>query len=309
MFDRSSGDSPRDQAQRPIRLALVVLGGLVAGLILAASIVGAHHFQDGTMGSGQDAHAYWLALRGAPYVATAGEYGAYLYSPSFLQALSPMLALAWPQFLALWTALLLGALLALCGPVLFAVALPLAFFEIWGGNIHLLLALAIVIGFRHPASWAFVLLTKVTPGIGLIWFAVRREWRHLGVAGGATALVIGLSLAFDPNVWRSWVDLLAGQASSSPPTGSIGIPIGIRLPIAAVVIAYAAAYNRRWLVPFGVFLAMPVMWWGGISILLASLALERDNLERRLLQAVADLRVATGRPSVAQPQWVPEPEG
>jgi len=36
--------------------------------------------------------------------------------------------------------------------VLLIVALPVAFFEIWGGNIHLLLALAIVVasaGLRH----------------------------------------------------------------------------------------------------------------------------------------------------------------
>ena len=60
-------------------------------------------------------------------------------------------------------------------------------FEFYLGNVHLLLALAIVLGFRWPAAWAFVLLTKITPGIGLLWFAVRREWRSLAIALGATA--------------------------------------------------------------------------------------------------------------------------
>jgi hypothetical protein len=304
-----------DPAHRPVRLALVVLGGLVAGLVLAATIVGAHHFQNGTLGPGQDAHAYWLALRGAsyvPYAATPGEYGAYLYSPAFLQTLSPVLAFAWPQFLSLWTALLLGALLVLCGPFLFVLALPVAFFEIWGGNIHLLLALAIVVGFRHPASWAFVLLTKVTPGVGLIWFGVRREWRHLAIAGAATTLVIGLSLAIDRHAWQGWLDLLSAQAPSAPPRGSIAIPIGLRLPVAASIIVFAAAYDRRWLVPVGVFLAMPVLWWGGVSILMASVALERQSIERQLLEVIARLRTArsTERPVArrAAPQWVPEPE-
>ena len=59
--------------------------------------------------------------------------------------------------------------------------------EIAGGNISLLLALAIVAGFSRPWTWAFVILTKITPGIGLLWFALRREWRSLAIALGATA--------------------------------------------------------------------------------------------------------------------------
>ena len=65
--------------------------------------------------------------------------------------------------------------------------------EILIGNIHLLLAAAIVLGFRWPGTWAFVLLTKVTPGVGLLWFAVRREWRSLGIALGATAAIVAVS--------------------------------------------------------------------------------------------------------------------
>ena len=63
--------------------------------------------------------------------------------------------------------------------------------EIAGGNISLLLAVAIVWGFRWPWTWAFVLLTKITPGVGLLWFALRREWRQLAIALGATAAVAG----------------------------------------------------------------------------------------------------------------------
>ena len=42
--------------------------------------------------------------------------------------------------------MMMGVLLVLTGPVLFALVLPIAFFELWGGNIHLLLALTIVLG-------------------------------------------------------------------------------------------------------------------------------------------------------------------
>ena len=31
-----------------------------------------------------------------------------------------------------------------------------------------------------------MLFTKITPAVGLVWHAVRREWRSLGVAAGVT---------------------------------------------------------------------------------------------------------------------------
>jgi len=274
------------QAQRPIRLVLIVIGGIAAGVILAASMVGAQDFQLGGMGPGQDSHAYWLASRDMRYEAPAGTFGAYLYSPAFVQILSPILGVGWPQFVGLWTAMLIGALLKLSGPVLFAVALPLTFFELWGGNIHLLLALSIVVGFRHPSAWAFVLLTKVTPGVGLLWFAARREWTKLGMAIGATAAVFGLSWLVDPGAWQGWADLLLRQAGSAPPPGSIAIPLALRVPIAAIVIVYAAKHDQRWLLPVGVLLAMPVLWWGSLSILIASVGLEKPRLERALTTAL-----------------------
>ena len=72
----------------------------------------------------------------------------------------------------------------LTGPRLLAAGLlfPFTAMEVAGGNVSLLLAVAIVVGFRWPAAWALVLLTKITPGIGLLWFAVRREWRSLAWA-------------------------------------------------------------------------------------------------------------------------------
>jgi hypothetical protein len=301
-----------DLAQRPVRLALVVLGGTAAGILLGAAMVAALHFDMGGMGAGQDAYAYWHAVRGTMYGADPGNYGAYLYSPAFAQILSPILSLDWPVFMAIWTAVLIGILLVLAGPLIFVLMLPIAFFEIWGGNIHLLLALAIVIGFRHPAAWSFVLLTKVTPGVGLLWFAVRKEWRHLAVALGATVAVLAVSWLIDPQAWRSWLHLLTRQVGAEGyANGSIPIPLGLRLPLAAVIVVFAAATDRKWLVPVGALVAMPVLWWGGLSVLIGSVALERRRLEPavmraidRALQPLRELRGA--HPATAK--WAPEPE-
>jgi len=58
----------------------------------------------GSLDAGQDAFAYWQATHTAtPYGADAGSWGAYLYSPAFLQILSPILALPWPIFFGIWT--------------------------------------------------------------------------------------------------------------------------------------------------------------------------------------------------------------
>ena len=92
--------------------------------------------------------------------------------------------------------------------------LPPVFIELAMGNIHAFIAVAIVLGFRWPAAWAFVLLTKVTPGVGLLWFAVRREWRNLAIALGATAAIVAVSFVIAPALWAEWLDVLAGRSGA-----------------------------------------------------------------------------------------------
>ncbi|MBA3778977.1 MAG: DUF2029 domain-containing protein [Chloroflexi bacterium] len=80
----------------------------------------------------------------------------------------------------------------------FLVVLPLLFLEYVFGNINAFLGVVAVLSFRYPVLWAVPLLTKVTPGVGLIWFVVRREWRNLAIALGATALIAGISFLAAP---------------------------------------------------------------------------------------------------------------
>jgi hypothetical protein len=130
------------------------------------------------------------------------------------------------------------------------------------------LAAAIAAGFRYPATWAFVLLTKVTPGIGLLWFAVRREWRSVGIALAATILIAALSIALAPRLWFEWFDYLR---SSQQPTAMTALPIPLlwRLPFAIALVIWGARTNRRWTVPLAAWLALPVLWIGSPVMLLA----------------------------------------
>ena len=117
-----------------------------------------------------------------------------------------------------WTAILIAAVYWLTGPDLFLLGLAVGAMEIAGGNITLLLAVAIVAGFTRPWTWAFVILTKITPGVALIWFALRREWRALSIALGVTASrAARVRSSLLPGQWRAWVELLiANQGKGGP---------------------------------------------------------------------------------------------
>lgn len=250
----------------------------------------AEPFDPDGLGPGQDARAYWAAPLAAPYEpGSVGHESAYLYSPAFLQVLAPLRALSWPLFLCLWTVLLLLVLRWLSGPLLFAPLIVLTFPELWGGNITILLAATIVAGFVRPGVWAFALLTKVTPSLGLVWFVVRREWRALAEVALTTLAIVAVSWLVAPGLWGSWLDLLASSTGSSTVPGSLPVPLLVRLPVAAVVIAWAALRDRRWLLPVGVLLAMPVIWWGGFALLAASVALERPRIEAALAARMGSL--------------------
>jgi len=244
-------------------------------------------------GTGQDARCYYQASLADPYLHSSwNDPIAYVYSPAFLQLVSPLTALPWQAFMAVWTAVLLGAVRFLTGPRLLAAGLlfPFTAMEVAGGNISLLLAAAIVLGFRWPASWALILLTKITPGIGLLWFAVRHEWRSLAVALGATLAIAAVSAAVMPAAWRQWLDVIIANAGKGGTWASVPLPLWIRLPGAVALVVWGARTDRRWTVPVASMLALPALWYGGISMLLAVIPLLERRGETAPATASAHLR-------------------
>jgi hypothetical protein len=235
-------------------------------------------------GTGQDARCYYQATLADPYLHSSwNDPIAYVYSPAFLQLVSPLTALPWQAFMAVWTALLIGAVRFLTGPRLLAAGLlfPFTAMEVAGGNVSLLLAAAIVLGFRWPAAWALVLLTKITPGIGLLWFAVRGEWRSLAIAIGATAAIAAVSYLTIADAWPRWFEVIVANAGKGGTWASVPIPLWIRLPAAIALVVWGARTDRRWTVPVASMLALPALWYGGISMLLGVIPLLRDRPEQR----------------------------
>jgi hypothetical protein len=266
-------------AKRP----LIPAGGLVVAVTLWLAIVLFSVFDQTVLHFMQDAYAYWVVPAADPYHhAIVGAPGAYLYSPAFLQLLTPLRVLPWPAFVGVWAAILLGAAAYLGGPRLLVLAVALSAPEIGGGNITLLLAVAIVLGFRWPWTWAFVLLSKLTPGVGLLWFAVRRQWAELFVASLATALIVVLSFAIAPGLWLDWIAVLDRNAGATGTSAAIQIPLAVRFPVAIAAIVWAARGDRRWALPIGCLLAMPVIWYGSLTFLLASVALLPESAVDRV---------------------------
>jgi glycosyl transferase family 87 len=282
------------------RVRALLDGAVIAGLLFFGYLFLIVAPQVQTVGF--DALSYYLYSIDNPYWLTHGTMGSFVYSPIAARLFQLDSLLPFWQFLWLWLALLLGTLAWLGGRRrwLWLLAFPPVALELYHGNVHLLIAAAIALGFRYPVAWVFVLVTKVTPGIGLLWFAVRREWRSLGIALGATAALVAVSLAIDFRLWQEWLErdlLVSFQAPPSQP--QLAIPLLLRLPAAAAIVIWGARTDRKWTVPLAAAIAMPVLWISAFAVLAALPALDRPELAERSRAGRPAPEVLTHRSSAA----------
>ena len=231
-----------------------------------------------------DAHAYWAVNLADPYSRPIATLDAFTYPPPAAMFFSVLGNLPWPVFQAGWTILIGLALLWMAGPwsLLFLALLPVSS-DLYLGNIHLLLAAAIVASFRWPALWAIPLLTKPSCGVGLLWFLARGEWRRLAVALGTTAAIAVVSAIIAPSLWPAWISYVL-DTGISPNVGTaawVPIPLLIRLPLAVVLVVWGARTDRAWTVPIASMLALPVLWMVGLSMIVGALAVGRWPESRR----------------------------
>ena len=255
-------------------------GLVVLGVVAAAAMWWLYTFGD--LGRPVDVRYYWAAdpshLYPHPELA---EHNGYNYAPVFEYVVGWGRALPFEAFVAIWRAVLLLAVVYLAGPLTLPVLLfvPVAS-EVNAGNIQLLLALAVVVGFRHPAAWAFVLLTKVTPGIGLLWFVVRREWRALRIVATVTAALVLVSLITHGSQWPAYLSLIA--SGGAPGVAPYYLPLWVRLPPAIAIVVIGARLGWRWTVVVGATLALPVFYIISWSMLVGVLPFVREAAGRWL---------------------------
>jgi hypothetical protein len=210
-----------------------------------------------------DAAVYWAVEWPPDYSPSNVRTASYQYSPAFAFWVQPLKLLPWPLFFTLVVGLEVMALAYLIGApfalLLIFVRAPIIWEELGVGNLNLIIAALLVLGMTRSWPWAFGLLTKVTPGFGLIWHVVRREWRLLGMALFVTLAVALPSAVLSPKSWADWFTLLrssVGPAEAFYPSA----PLILRWPLVVALLVWAARSNKPWLVPIAVAIAVPVNW-------------------------------------------------
>jgi hypothetical protein len=247
--------------RRQLGLDALWVAALMVSVAVAACFF-ASYLRSGHLGG--DARAYWLSGHtDALYNRQPKQWGAYLYSPAFAEAVRPLTLLPLGVFCVGWIAAEAAVYAWLLAPL--GRWAPVAFLwctsELCWGNVYAWFALVTVIGFRRPWAWAFPALTKIVPAQGILWFAVRREWRSLGIALGSTLAVAAVSFAIAPHLWVEWYHFLR---SASP-----GPFAAVRFAGACGVTVLGALTGRRWLLAPAMALACPVF---NVSFAVAVLA-------------------------------------
>ena len=221
-------------------------------------------------GHGYDFYAYWSIDPAHPYVMTE-NFGAFHYPPPFVWLFAPLRLVSFETGYLVWTAFNVGALIWLTRRWALAWLLfPPVTTEIFHGNIHLLIAAALVLGFRFTAAWTLVALAKITTSIIGLWPLLRGEWRAAAVLAATVAVISVPSLIVAPGLWAEWISHLFTRSAQPIHWGAeIGIPLLIRLVAALVLILWGSRRDRRWVLAPVVALAMPILWVHGLAVLAA----------------------------------------
>jgi hypothetical protein len=231
-------------------------------------------------GAGYDFFAYWSVNPADPYSIKEG-FGAFHYAPPLVWLVGPLKLVPWPAAYWLWFGLLFLVLVWLARDWALAwLAFPPVVLELYHGNIHLLIGAALVLMLRRPPAFLFLALSKVSPGIVALWWLVRREWRPLAIALGASAAVIALSFALAPALWWEYLTHISSEANHAP--NLIPIPLALRLPFAAAIAVLAARLDRPWLLAPAIVLALPLLWIHGFAALVAITPLVRMERAARV---------------------------
>jgi Glycosyltransferase family 87 len=242
--------------------------GLLMGILQAA----------GYLPLPYDSRAYFTADLGHLYPANWAlahyEGSGYLYPPPLAMALEPLRLLGWQAFQIAWTTLLFGAIWVMAGrwawlvvaagfvgaavPAAHILSAPLGTALV--GNVQVLIGASCVLAFRWPQVWALPLLTKIGPGIGILWHLVRREWAAAAAALSVSAVVAIASFLVAPNAWFAFAHFVLTNNLQDSPLPVVPISWPARLAMSAGLIAWAARRDARWALPLAVGWAVPALY-------------------------------------------------
>ncbi len=259
-------------------LRLLAVGLSVVGYLLCAEALLGHGIMLAGGQGGGDVFAYWTAGNRLDqgqsiYGAAVGGYAAYLYPPILAQAFMPLSHLPFPLVVWLWRAVELGCLRLAVGSWLkvgLALLLwPPAISELDAGNVHLLIAGAVGLAIAgRPQALIPVALTKFA-SLAAVPMVLRRNPRAL-VPGIAAAAVIGLvSFAAAPQLWWDYASFATQIGTMDSGWYNLGaaVPLWLRLAAAGGAAVWSLRQPRA--AALAATLALPVLWFHGLSVLVA----------------------------------------
>jgi hypothetical protein len=267
---------------------LVAAAAVGASLLLVVALA--------RWGAPSDEHAYWLAARrlleGEPLydpAVTIVTPFAYLYPPPLAQVLVPVAAIvpSW-LFSVAWTVLMGASLFWLAGRdvlrTLALIAFPPVAVEFWFRNVHLFLAVLIVLGLRRSATaFAVGVAIKISPGLGIPYVALRGRWRDAAIACLVGLAILAVSVALSPTAWLAYLDF-AMSIDPLQQSSFVAIPFPVRAAAGAVLALAATRFPRHVgdpLLVVAVTLALPSLWFTGLSVLVAIVPLVRSGMCER----------------------------
>lgn len=255
--------------------AAAVLGAVLLAVIVTTS-----------WAKPNDSLAYWLAgqrlAAGQPiYVSGEDAFApyAYHYVPVVAQVIAPFtLFVPTIVYIVVYRALELAATWDLAGrrmlPMLALIAFIAVAVELSVENVHLFMALGIVLGLaRWPWLFAIGAIVKISPGLGIVYLVLRRRWRDALIATMVGAVIVVISFAIDPALWLEWFDTVVGRVGV---TGNSLIPVpyvvraaaGLALTVAG---GYLGRRNGELLLVLGVTIANPNLSMNGFAVLAAAI--------------------------------------
>jgi hypothetical protein len=212
---------------------------------------------------GVDAHTYWSTAHPEtlyPTTPTLYRPDDYFYSPLFAQLLYLPAQLPFPIFRILMAGvacLVYAWLLAASRRRDLVPLTSVAAFAVIVGNIEWLYCLVIVVGFRYPGAWMAMMLTKVTPTIGVAWFAARIDVRAFAQFLAFSAHAVVVSFLWAPILWSDWFRVLQYSAAHHSSAGLLALPLIVRLCLGTALAALAARTSSRFLLPFAILFSQP----------------------------------------------------
>ena len=261
---------------------LIVLATIGATLLITVAI--------NSWRTPDDELAYWLAARRLldglplydPHAASQTPY-AYWYPPIVAQFLTPMSAvLSGTLYSWLYTLLMLGCLWWLAGrSILVALAMcafpPIAV-EFMSRNVHLIIAVILVLGLRRWGGWfAIGAAIKLAPVLGIPYLALRGRVREAVIASLFGLALLVVSILLGPHRWLEFIDVLVARGPGDAST-ILPIPYAARLLAGLVLMVVAAKIRPRIgepLLVVAVTVAMPTLWFTAFSTLAAIVPLVR----------------------------------